>query len=518
MTKVEFYVDGALKSTDTTSPYSYSWDSTSVANGSHSLTAKAYDAALNVGTSAAVNVTVNNPTGTDISGWTVTQANATVVYTIPAGTVIPANGYVVIGRDATKAAFQTFWGVTLASNVVYLTTAGAFPQINGSENYTLKNASGTIIDGPTISTLSSANRVAQAHRSLHRRQHHLELEHRRHDDRHARHRRRRRLRQRRRHQRILRRRGHRQLHLRVRRAAQRQVVPRNERSSPQRHASAETSLRPSVSLWFNAFECRPVLLTCERLTKSYTSRPLFNDLSFSLFEGDHVGLVGPNGSGKSTLMKIVAGEEEPDSGNRAVRKGVRIGYVPQDPVFAHGKTIEEVLLEALENDHILDDYDKQSRIAIALGKSGFMDRTQDTATLSGGWRKRLAIARELAREPDVMLLDEPTNHLDVDAILWLEGLLKSEPKAFVVVSHDRYFLENTAQAHARTESRLRRRPAPGQRPLLRLPRTPRRAPAQRSRVPGNARQPRAPRSGMAAPRPESAHDEIEVAHPERRGI
>ena len=157
MTKVEFYVDGALKSTDTTSPYSYSWDSTSVANGSHSLTAKAYDAALNVGTSAAVNVTVNNPTGTDISGWTVTQANATVVYTIPAGTVIPANGYVVIGRDATKAAFQTFWGVTLASNVVYLTTAGAFPQINGSENYTLKNASGTTIDGPTISTSSSAN-------------------------------------------------------------------------------------------------------------------------------------------------------------------------------------------------------------------------------------------------------------------------------------------------------------------------------------------------------------------------
>jgi ATP-binding cassette subfamily F protein uup len=189
----------------------------------------------------------------------------------------------------------------------------------------------------------------------------------------------------------------------------------------------------------------PVLLTCERLTKSYTSRPLFNDLSFSLFEGDHVGLVGPNGSGKSTLMKIVAGVEEADSGNRAVRKGVRIGYVPQDPVFAHGKTIEEVLLEGLENDHILDDYGKQTRVAIALGKSGFMDRTQDTATLSGGWRKRLAIARELAREPDVMLLDEPTNHLDVDAILWLEGLLKSEPKAFVVVSHDRYFLENTAR-------------------------------------------------------------------------
>lgn len=157
VTKVEFYLDGALKSTDTTSPYSWSWDTTTASNGTHSLTAKAYDAALNVGTSIAVSVTVNNPTGTDISGWTVTQANATVVYTIPAGTVIPANGYVVIGRDATKAAFQTFWGVTLGSNVIYLTTAGAFPQINGSENYTLKNASGTVIDGPTISTSSSAN-------------------------------------------------------------------------------------------------------------------------------------------------------------------------------------------------------------------------------------------------------------------------------------------------------------------------------------------------------------------------
>lgn len=162
VTKVEFYLDGVLQSTDTTSPYSWSWDTTSATNASHSLTAKAYDAALNVGTSTTVTVTVNNSTaGTDISGWTVTQANATVVYTIPAGTVIPANGYVVIGRDATKAAFQTFWGVTLGTNVVYLTTAGAFPQINGSENYTLKNPSGTVIDGPTISEASGANQDLQ---------------------------------------------------------------------------------------------------------------------------------------------------------------------------------------------------------------------------------------------------------------------------------------------------------------------------------------------------------------------
>ena len=85
-----------------------------------------------------------------------------------------------------------------------------------------------------------------------------------------------------------------------------------------------------------------VLLTAENLTKAYGARPLFDNLSFTLFEGDHVGLVGPNGSGKSTLLKILAGTEEPDSGTRALRKGVRVGYVPQDPVFAPGKSVEEV--------------------------------------------------------------------------------------------------------------------------------------------------------------------------------
>jgi len=188
-----------------------------------------------------------------------------------------------------------------------------------------------------------------------------------------------------------------------------------------------------------------VLLTCESLTKSFTSRPLFEDLGFAIAEGDHIGLVGPNGAGKSTLLKIVAGVEPPDSGTRAVRKGVRIGYVPQDAVFTPGLTVEDVLLDALQGETNLDDYEKSSRIARALGKAGFTDRSLATDALSGGWRKRLAIARELALEPDILLLDEPTNHLDVEAILWLESLLKSEPEAFVVVSHDRYFLENVAR-------------------------------------------------------------------------
>src|SRR3954470_10262625 len=116
-----------------------------------------------------------------------------------------------------------------------------------------------------------------------------------------------------------------------------------------------------------------VLLSCEGLSKSFTSRPLFENLSFTLFEGDHVGVVGPNGSGKSTLMKIIAGEQEPDAGIRAVRKGVQVGYVPQAPVFAPGKTVEEVVFEALADDHRHEEYEKHAMVAVTLRKAGFND-------------------------------------------------------------------------------------------------------------------------------------------------
>jgi hypothetical protein len=155
VTKVEFYLDGALKSTDTTSPYSWSWNTTTATNGSHSLTSKAYDAALNVGTSTAVNVTVSNGVPVNIGGWTLTQANATLNYTIPAGTTIPSKGYVIIARNATKTAFESFWGVTLGANVVYINSADTMPQINGSETYTLKNGA-TTIDGPTVAMDTNA--------------------------------------------------------------------------------------------------------------------------------------------------------------------------------------------------------------------------------------------------------------------------------------------------------------------------------------------------------------------------
>lgn len=184
-----------------------------------------------------------------------------------------------------------------------------------------------------------------------------------------------------------------------------------------------------------------VLLSCESLGKSYGVEPLFTDLSLGLCEGDHVGLIGPNGSGKSTLLKILAGLENPDRGARSVRRQLRIGYVPQEPSFAEQHSVEDALSQVLL-DEGLDPHEQGARIAKALSLGGFAGSDQFVSTLSGGWKKRLAIARSLMLEPDVLLMDEPTNHLDVEGILWLEALLKAEPHAFIVISHDRRFLES----------------------------------------------------------------------------
>jgi ATP-binding cassette subfamily F protein uup len=186
---------------------------------------------------------------------------------------------------------------------------------------------------------------------------------------------------------------------------------------------------------------KSLLLSCEAVSKAYGTRSLFEELSFGLFEGDQAGLVGPNGSGKSTLLKILAGLEPADRGTRSVRGGVSIGYVPQDPVLPTGVTVEHVIALALIG---VDEGERAGRIAQALGRAGFTDGRAEVDTLSGGWKKRLAIARALAAAPDVLLMDEPTNHLDVEGILWLEGVLAERVRAVVVVSHDRYFLEHVA--------------------------------------------------------------------------
>ena len=150
VTKVEFLLDGVLQSTDTGSPYAWSWNTTTAANGAHTLVAKAYDAANNVGTSTTVNVTVSNGTPVDISGWRIVQASAALTYIIPAGTIVPSRGYAIVGRNATQAQFESFWGVTLGPNVVYINSGDTMPQINGSETYDLRNAANTRVDGLTV--------------------------------------------------------------------------------------------------------------------------------------------------------------------------------------------------------------------------------------------------------------------------------------------------------------------------------------------------------------------------------
>lgn len=184
-----------------------------------------------------------------------------------------------------------------------------------------------------------------------------------------------------------------------------------------------------------------LLLSCQEVGKAFGARPLFSGLSLSISAGERVGLVGPNGSGKTTLLRILAGAETPDTGMVTARRGLVVGYVPQDPAFDGATTAEAVVLAALAGERG-EDYEKATRAAVALSRAGFEDPRQRVATLSGGWRKRLAIARELARQPELLLMDEPTNHLDLDGIAWLEGLLGSAAHAFLVVSHDRYFLQN----------------------------------------------------------------------------
>jgi ABC transport system ATP-binding/permease protein len=186
---------------------------------------------------------------------------------------------------------------------------------------------------------------------------------------------------------------------------------------------------------------RPLLLSCEDVSKAYGIRSLFDGLTLGLFEGDQAGLVGPNGSGKSTVLKILAGDTTPDRGSRSLRSGVRVGYVPQDPVFPTGRTVDDVVRASLAG---VDEEDRPGRLAHALSRAGFADGRASVDALSGGWKKRLAIARELAAAPDILLMDEPTNHLDVEGILWLEDLLTERSRAFLVVSHDRYFLEHVA--------------------------------------------------------------------------
>ncbi len=184
-----------------------------------------------------------------------------------------------------------------------------------------------------------------------------------------------------------------------------------------------------------------LLISCQSISKTFGARPLFENISLTISEGERIGLIGPNGAGKSTLIQILAGVQTPDSGSVSLRKLVTTGYVPQDPVFDSDITVAAVLDAVLDGKH-LEDYERESLVEITLSRFGFSDPSVRALSLSGGWRKRLAIAQAVIASPDLVLLDEPTNHLDLQGILWLEKFLRSAPFASVIVSHDRYFLEN----------------------------------------------------------------------------
>jgi ATP-binding cassette subfamily F protein uup len=187
----------------------------------------------------------------------------------------------------------------------------------------------------------------------------------------------------------------------------------------------------------------PPIINTQGISKHFGANPLFQNVSFTVSEGDRIGLIGPNGSGKSTLLRILAGDVRPDSGEIAVRKRTRLSCVQQDSTFKSGDTVRSVVQSAMERAAVPES-ERGTRFAETLGRAGFEDLETEASALSGGWQKRLAIVEAVVQSPDILLLDEPTNHLDLGAIEWLEALLQVAPFACVVVSHDRYFLENVA--------------------------------------------------------------------------
>lgn len=187
----------------------------------------------------------------------------------------------------------------------------------------------------------------------------------------------------------------------------------------------------------------PPIINAQEISKSFGANPLFQNISFTVSEGDRIGLIGPNGSGKSTLLRILAGDVRPDGGEIAVRKRIRLSYIEQDSTFEPAATVRSVAQSAMERAAVPES-ERGTRFAEILGRAGFENLEAEATALSGGWQKRLAIVEALVQGPDILLLDEPTNYLDLAGIEWLETLLEATPFACVVVSHDRYFLENVA--------------------------------------------------------------------------
>lgn len=214
-------------------------------------------------------------------------------------------------------------------------------------------------------------------------------------------------------------------------------------------------------------------LSVENLTKSFGERKLFQNIAFGIDQGQKIALVGINGAGKSTLMKIIMGLEVPDSGNVAVNQQVKVAYVHQNPVFSGDLSVFQTIFDGSTNETLqviehyhkamldsengkdngdemqkifekmdtLQAWDFEYQINEVLGKLGLHDTEMSVGNLSGGQRKRVALAKAILEKPDLLLLDEPTNHLDLETIEWLEDYLSKANLALFMVTHDRYFLE-----------------------------------------------------------------------------
>lgn len=183
-----------------------------------------------------------------------------------------------------------------------------------------------------------------------------------------------------------------------------------------------------------------ILVNLYQVSKAFGAKPLFEDLTFSINEGDRIGMIGPNGAGKSTLLKIIAETETPDRGDVTARKGIRVGYLEQVPQFEGSATIFTAITQNSGEWEI----QSEARQMISRLELDQFGEDHSIEKLSGGWKKRVGLARELVHKPDLLLLDEPTNHLDIESILWLEEFIRRGSFATLTITHDRAFLQKIA--------------------------------------------------------------------------
>ena len=179
------------------------------------------------------------------------------------------------------------------------------------------------------------------------------------------------------------------------------------------------------------------VLNIEHVSKIFGDKVIFDDVSYGIHEGDKIGIIGINGTGKTTLLKMIAGLEEPDQGQIVAQNGLRTSYLSQNPEFPRDSTILSYVTEQIRQ----NEWSRDSEARNILNKLGITEHETGICQLSGGQKKRVALARTLVDPGDILILDEPTNHLDNEMVLWLEEYLMKFKGVVVMVTHDRYFLD-----------------------------------------------------------------------------